>query len=91
MSSIWKNILLFWIYSPFLVSSSSIDSLFLDLIQRNLTDFTAFNNFYKDLLRDVRHHRSIDTVSSPINLEKIRSNTYDEDYLKNSVEFLKRM
>jgi hypothetical protein len=91
MSSIWKNILLFWIYSPFLVSSSSIDSLFLDLIQRNLSDFTAFNNFYKDFLRDVRHYRSIDTVSSPINLEKIRSNTYDEDYLKNSVEFLKRI
>jgi hypothetical protein len=90
----WKKILIFWISYPILISSISIDSLYLDLVHQNITDFSSFNNFYKDFLKDVRHHRLIDTVSSPINLEKIRSNNYNEDYLKNSVGivfFFKRM
>ncbi len=80
--------MIFWIYYPIIVTSISIDSLYLDLIHRNLSDFTSFNKFYKDFLKDVRHHRIIDIVSSPINVEKIRSENYDEVYLKNSVEFL---
>jgi len=87
----WKKILIFWIFYPIFISSISIDSLYLDLIHRNLSDFKSFNHFYKELLKDVRQHRSIDTVSSPINIERIRTNNYDEDYLKNSVVFLKRM
>jgi len=90
----WKKILIFSISYPILISSISIDSLYLDLVHQNISDFPSFNNFYKAFLKDVRHHRLIDTVSSPINLEKIRSNNYDEDYLKNSVGiffFFKRM
>jgi len=90
MKLLWKKIVIFSIYYPCLISSISIDSLYLDLIHRNISDLTSFNNFYKDFLRDVRQHRSIDTVSSPINIEKIRSKNYSEDYLKNSVGFKKK-
>ncbi len=86
----WKKILIFWIFYPIFISSISIDSLYLDLIHQNINDFKSFNHFYKQLLKDVRHHRLIDTVSSPINIERIRTNNYTKDYLKNSVEFLEK-
>jgi hypothetical protein len=66
-------------------SSSSIDLVFLDLIHRNISDYTSLNHFYRNILQDVRHHRIIDTVYSPINVSKIRLNDYNETYLKNSV------
>ncbi len=81
--------LMFWTYYPLIVSSISIDSLYLDLIQHNISDLISFDNFYKDLLRDVRQHRSIDIVSSSIDVVKIQTNNYDENYLKNSVGFFK--
>jgi hypothetical protein len=90
MKSLWKKIVIFWIYYPVLASSIFIDSLYLDFIHRNISDFTSFNNFYKDFLRDVRQHRIIDTVSSPINVEKIQSKKYNENYLKNFVGFVKK-
>lgn len=68
-------------------SLSSIDSIYLNLIHRNLSDYTSLNNFYRNILQDVRHHRIIDTVSLPINISKIRFNDYDEEYLRNSVRF----
>jgi hypothetical protein len=89
MGSVWKRMLMFWTYYPLIVSSISIDSLYLDLIQHNISDLISFDNFYKDLLRDVRQHRSIDIVSSPIDVVKIQTNNYDENYLKNSVGFFK--
>ena len=68
------------------VLSSSIDStIFLDLIHQNISDDTSLNDFYRNILQDVRHHRIIDTVHSPINVSKIRLNDYNEEYLKNSV------
>ena len=87
MDLIWKKIVFVLIYSPLFISGLSREDLYIDLIQRNLSDFGAFKKFYQDFLRDIRQHRIIDTVSSPINLEKIQSNDYDEDYLKNSVRF----
>jgi len=87
MESVWKRMLMFWTYYPLIVSSISIDSLYLDLIHHNISDLISFDNFYKDLLRDVRQHRSIDIVSSPIDMVKIQTNNYDENYLKNSVGF----
>jgi hypothetical protein len=90
MGSIWQKILILWISYPIVISSISIDSLFLNLIERNLTDFTSFNKLYQDFLKDVRHHRVIDTVSSPVDIQKIRSNNYDEAYLKNSVGFFEK-
>jgi hypothetical protein len=85
MKSLWTNTVILWIYCPIFTVSISIDSLYLDLINRNISDLTSFNKFYKDFLRDVRQHRIIDTVSSPIDVEKIQSKNYDVDYLKNSV------
>jgi len=73
------------IYSLNIVSSSSIDSIYLNLLHKNLTNYTSLNNFYRNILQDVRNHRLIDTVQSPINVSKIRLNDYDEAYLKNSV------
>ena len=81
-----KIVLIFLISCPWLISSISLDSLYLNFIHRNLSDFASFNRFYQGFLRDARQHRMIDTVSSPIDLEKIRSNHYTEDYLKNSVK-----
>jgi hypothetical protein len=89
MFLVWMKILLLWISYPLIISSISIDSLYIDLVHQNISDFTSFDHFYKSLLKDVLQHRSIDTVSSPIDVEKIRSNNYNEDYLKNSVEFFK--
>ncbi|CAF1496238.1 unnamed protein product [Adineta ricciae] len=66
------------------VSSASLDSIYLDLIQRNISDYTSLNNFYRSILQDLRQHRLIDTVASPINLSKIRSHQYDEEYIKTS-------
>jgi hypothetical protein len=83
----WYRIVFSIISSSIIVSSSSIDSIFLDLIHQNISDYTSLNNFYRNILQDVRHHRVIDTVSSPINLSKIRLNDYNEEYLKNSVRF----
>lgn len=88
MDLIWKKIVFVLIYSPLFISSIDPEDFYLDLIQRNLSDSHAFKKFYQDFLRDIRQHRIIDTVSSPINLEKLRSNDYDEDYLKNSVRFV---
>ena len=87
MGLFWMRILVVGIFYPYIVSSISIDSLYLDSIHRNISDFTSFDNFYRGILRDAHHHRSINIVSSPINVEKIRSNNYNEDYLKNSVGF----
>jgi hypothetical protein len=87
MGLFWIRILVVGIFYPYIVSSISIDSLYLDLIHRNISDFTSFDNFYRGILKDVNHHRSINIVSSPINVEKIRSNNYNEDYLKYSVGF----
>ena len=57
MGLFWMRILIVGIFYPFIVSSISIDSLYLDLIHRNISDFTSFNNFYRNILQDVRHHR----------------------------------
>lgn len=48
-------------------------------------DLDSFNRVYAAILRDVRQHRSIDTVSSPIDLSRIRSNNFDKTYLQSSV------
>ncbi len=82
----WCRVVFSIISSSIIVSSSSsIDSAFLDLIHRNISDYTSLNHFYRNILQDVRHHRIIDTVYSPINVSKIRLNDYNETYLKNSV------
>jgi len=81
------NLLVFCLFSyPILILSNSIELSYLDLIHQNLRDFHSFNQFYQNFLHDIRQHRIIDTVVSPINLEKIRLNTYTEDDLKNSVD-----
>ncbi|CAF1438551.1 unnamed protein product, partial [Adineta steineri] len=81
---IWYRILFIIANFLTLVSSLSIESLYLDLIHRNLSDYTSLNNFYRSILQDVRHHRLIDTVQSPINVSRIKSGNYDEEYLKHS-------
>jgi len=84
----WFRIVFSILYSSIIVSSlSSIDFAFLDLIHKNISDYTSLNNFYRNILQDVRHHRIIDTVYLPINVSKIRLNDYNEEYLKNSVRF----
>lgn len=88
MDLIWKKIVLVLIYSPLIISSIDQENFYLDFIQRNLSDLQALKKFYQDFLRDIRQHRISDTVSSPINLEKIRSKDYDENYLQNSVEMI---
>jgi hypothetical protein len=92
MLIIWYKIIFSVIYSSIIVSSLTIDSIFLDLVHRNISDNTSLNNFYRTILRDVRHHRAIDTVRSPINVSRIRSNNYNEDYLITAVGlfFLKK-
>ncbi|CAF0974422.1 unnamed protein product [Adineta ricciae] len=84
MDVIWKGAFVLGIVCPCLVGSASLDASYLDLVHRNVHDFNSFDQFYRDVLRDFRHHRPTDTVSSPINVEKIRSNDFDEDYLKRS-------
>ncbi|CAF0895566.1 unnamed protein product [Adineta steineri] len=81
---LWYRILFIIANFLTLVSSLSIESLYLDLIHRNLSDYTSLNNFYRSILQDVRHHRLIDTVQSPINVSRIKSGNYDEEYLKHS-------
>lgn len=66
--------------------SSSMDSTFLQIIHRKINDTNSLNSFYRRILQELRQHRIIDTVTSPINVSKIRSNDYDQEYLKNSVE-----
>jgi len=85
----WYRLVFSIISSSIIVSSSSssIENAFLDLIHRNISDSTSLNNFYRNILQDVRHHRIIDTVYSSINVSKIKSNDYNEEYLKNSVRF----
>ncbi len=63
---------------------------FLDLIHQNINDSISLNNFYRIILQQIRHHRIIDTVYSPINISKIRFNDYNEEYLKTSVRFQKK-
>ncbi len=87
MIVIWYKTVFLIIYSLIIVSSISIDSIYLNLIQKNISDYASLNDFYRTILQDVRNHRPIDTVYSPINVTKIRLNDYDEEYLKNSVEF----
>lgn len=84
----WYRLFVLIISCSIIVSASSIDSIFLNLIHRNLSDSASLNNFYRNILQDVRHHRIIDTVYSPINISKIRLNDYNEEYLKNSVRFI---
>ena len=72
-----------------LVASASIESIYLDLVHRNLSDFPSLNTFYRNLLQEVRQHRIIDTVQSPINVSTIRSRNYDDGYLKNSVGLMR--
>jgi hypothetical protein len=88
MIIIWYGVLFLIIYSLIIVSSVSIDSIYLNLIHRNISDYASLNDFYRNILQDVRNHRSIDTVYSPINVSKIRLNDYDENYLKTSVGVL---
>lgn len=83
-----KLVFVILISCPWFISGISVEYLYLNFIHRNLSDFASFNRFYQEFLRDIRQHRIIDTVSSPIDLEKLRSNHYTEDYLKNSVQYL---
>jgi len=87
----WYRLVFSIISSSIIVSSSSIDKTFLELIHRNISDYTSLNNFYRNILQDVRHHRIIDTVYSSINISKIRLNDYNEEYLKNSVRFRRQI
>ncbi|UJR22577.1 hypothetical protein I4U23_025624 [Adineta vaga] len=80
----WYQIFYLISYPLICISTTSIDSIYLDLLHRNISDYDSLNHFYRNILQDVRQHRLIDTVALPINLSKIRSNNYDEDYLKNS-------
>ncbi|CAF4294026.1 unnamed protein product [Rotaria sp. Silwood2] len=84
MTIMWYRIYFSLIYSSIIVSSLSTKSIFLDSIHQNLNNYTSLDTFYRNILRDVKQHRSVDTVYSPINITKIRSNDYDEEYLKNS-------
>lgn len=86
MEFIWRKLLFFLIFYPIFISSISIDTLYLNSLQQNLYDMKSFDKFYRDFLKDIKQHRLIDTVSSPIDIEKLRSNNYDENYLKNSVD-----
>lgn len=79
-------LLVFKILFCLLSYSIPISSNSIDLIHRNLSDFSSFDHFYRAFLRDIREHRTIDTVASPINLEKIRLNNYTADDIKNSVD-----
>lgn len=87
MIIIWYRIVFSILYSSIIVSSSTIDSIFLDFIHRNISDYASLNDFYRNILQDVRQHRTIDIVHSPIDVSKIRLNNYNEEYLKNSVRF----
>ncbi|CAF1248062.1 unnamed protein product [Adineta steineri] len=84
MGTIWRIFVIFLTYYPFIVASVSLESLYFNLVHRNISDFTSFDSFYRDLLKDTREHRLTDTVSSPINIDKILLNDYNEDYIKNS-------
>ncbi|CAF5131214.1 unnamed protein product [Rotaria sp. Silwood1] len=84
MIIIWYRIFFSLIYSSIIVSSLLNQSIFLDSIHQNIHDDTSLDKFYRNILRDVKHHRSVDTVYSSINVTKIRSNDYDEEYIKNS-------
>lgn len=83
---IWKRILLLSLFTCLVLPSSSIDSNVLRLLHGNISDFFSFTRFYTRLLHDTRQHRPIDTVSSPIDPTRIKSNNYSEEYLKNSVK-----
>lgn len=87
MINIWFSITFCLIYSPIFVSALLNKSIFLDFVYRNVHDYESVNKLYQSLLRDAKNHRSVDTVESPIDVKKIRSKDYDEDYLKNSVRF----
>ena len=88
MSICWYQLLYLISSTLIYVSSASLDSIYLDFIQRNISDYTSLNNFYRTILQDLRQHRLIDTVASPINLSKIRSHQYDEEYIKTSVKII---
>jgi hypothetical protein len=88
MVIVWQYIFFPIIYSSLLVSSSSIDSFFLDRLQMNISDYLSLNTFYQNFLHQIRHHRPTDTVYSSINLTFIESKNYDEKYLNNSVRFI---
>ncbi|CAF1072477.1 unnamed protein product [Rotaria sordida] len=84
MLIIWYRIFFSLIYSSIIVSSLLNQSIYLDSIYQNINDYTSIDKFYRSILHDVKHHRPVDTVYSPINITKIRSNDYDEEYIKNS-------
>ena len=84
----WKRLLLLLLLTCLILPSSSIDSPVLRMLQGNISDFSSFKHFYTRLLHDTRQHRPIDTVTSPIDLARIKSNNYSEQYLKNSVKIL---
>lgn len=65
--------------------SGSIELMKSNSTDQKLYNFSTLNNFYRNLLKDARQHRPIDTVISPINVTKILLNDYDKDYLRNSV------
>lgn len=74
-------------YSPMIRSSNTIESKYLEYLHRYINDSNSFNHFYRRILQEIRHHRIIDTVTSPINLSKILLHDYNEDYLKTSVDY----
>lgn len=77
-------------YSPMINSLTSIESKFLEYLHQNINDSSSLNHFYRRILQEIRHHRIIDTVTSPINISKILLHDYNEEYLKYSVEIFPR-
>ncbi|CAM2726371.1 unnamed protein product [Rotaria socialis] len=84
MTSIWYKIIFSLIYSSNIVSCLLNNSIFLNFVHDNVHNYSTVNQLYRNILQDVKNHRSVDTVYSPINVTKIRTNDYDEDYLRNS-------
>ena len=84
MDHLKKLITFLFLLHSTVIASESIDSIYLDRVHRNISDFSSLNTFYRNLLQDIRHHRPIDTVISPINVTRIRLNGYDKSY-RNSV------
>lgn len=62
-----------------------MESKYLDWLHQNLSDLKSLDSYYRNLLEKTRQHRLIDTVLSPIDLTKIRSNDFSEVYLNHSV------
>ena len=77
---LWRRFLLLFI------ASYRANGSLIPLLWNNLTEVQAWTHLYRALLHDSQHHTLTDTVPLPVDLAKIRSNDYDEEYLEDTVK-----